>query len=76
VDAFRARLHAGGVWANEPVPMFAYPGSPAYVSRWGLPDDQAWERAHTDYLARFTSFSDLQVAAPSPLTELERYAHG
>jgi anaerobic magnesium-protoporphyrin IX monomethyl ester cyclase len=75
IDAFRRRLRDGGVWANDPVPMFAYPGSPAYVTRWGLPDDQAWERAHTDYLSRFSSFSDLQAAAPQSLAELERGAH-
>ncbi len=40
VEAFRLRLHAAGVWANRPVPLFPYPGSPEYTQRWGAPDDR------------------------------------
>ena len=43
---WRDRLIAGGVWANEPVPLYPYPGSPDYRALWGEPDDEAWERAH------------------------------
>ena len=71
VEAWRAHLKRYGVWANEPVPMFAYPGSPEYGRRWGLPDDQAWERALDDYLERFRHFSDIQEAQPLRLAELE-----
>jgi anaerobic magnesium-protoporphyrin IX monomethyl ester cyclase len=71
VERWRARLRDAGVWANEPVPMFAYPGSPEYVRRWGAPDDRAWERAHEDYLSRFAAFSDLQASAPLSLARLE-----
>ena len=71
IDAWRARLQAGGVWANDPVPMFPYPGSPDYRARWGLPDDDAWERALDHYLAQFSAFSDIQEQAPLSLARLE-----
>jgi anaerobic magnesium-protoporphyrin IX monomethyl ester cyclase len=72
VEAWRRQLQQAGVWANKPVPMFPYPGSPGYSRQWGLPDDQAWERAMAYYLARFDEFSDIQEARPRPLSELER----
>jgi anaerobic magnesium-protoporphyrin IX monomethyl ester cyclase len=71
VDAWRARLAAHGVWANEPVPMFPYPGTPDYRLRWGTPDDLAWERAHAYYLEHHASFSDIQESRPRPLPSLE-----
>ena len=71
VEAWRARLQEAGVWANKPVPMFPYPGSPGYSKRWGAPDDRAWERAMDFYLAQFDEFSDIQDARPRPLSELE-----
>jgi B12-binding domain/radical SAM domain protein of rhizo-twelve system len=71
VDAFRKRLQEFGVWANEPVPLFPYPGSPDYTRRWGAPDDRAWERAHEHYLNQFKSFSDIQDQRPLSLRELE-----
>jgi B12-binding domain/radical SAM domain protein of rhizo-twelve system len=71
VEAWRAHLQESGVWANKPVPMFPYPGSPDYTKRWGTPDDRAWERAMDHYLARFDEFSDIQDARPRPLSELE-----
>jgi B12-binding domain/radical SAM domain protein of rhizo-twelve system len=74
IAAWRARLQAAGVWANDPVPMFAYPGSPDYHQRWGAPDDDAWDRAHADYLGQFDRMSDIQSDQPLPLQELERLA--
>lgn len=71
VEAFRAQLLAHGVWANQPVPMFPYPGSPDYTNRWGAPDEQAWERAHAAYLGQFDNFSDIQEQRPAPLIQLE-----
>jgi anaerobic magnesium-protoporphyrin IX monomethyl ester cyclase len=71
VARWRERLLRHGVWANTPVPMFLYPGSPGYAKRWGAPDDVAWERATDDYLARFASFSDIQDPQPRRLQELE-----
>ncbi|MFW6324393.1 MAG: TIGR04295 family B12-binding domain-containing radical SAM protein [Desulfovibrionales bacterium] len=71
IGKWRSRLHAQGVWANDPVPLFPYPGSPEYANMWGEPDDDAWERAHDHYLARFLSFSDLQEEVPLPFRELE-----
>jgi anaerobic magnesium-protoporphyrin IX monomethyl ester cyclase len=71
VEAWRRRLQAHGVWANKPVPMFPYPGSPGYSKLWGVPDDMAWERAMEHYLARFDEFSDIQDARPRPLSQLE-----
>ena len=74
VAAWRERLREAGVWANEPVPLFPYPGSPSYTQLWGKPDDLAWERAHEHYLAEFDRFSDIQVPRPVPLAELEGMA--
>ncbi len=71
VQAFRQELLQHGVWANEPVPLFPYPGSPDYTRRWGAPDDLAWERAHDFYLGRFDRFSDIQEQRPEPLVQLE-----
>ena len=49
-NAWREHLQRRGVWANKPVPLFPYPGSPDYTKRWGAPDDHAWERALDYYL--------------------------
>ena len=76
VEAWRQKLEAHGVWANKPVPLFPYPGSPDYTRRWGAPDDFAWERAHQAYLNGFHSFSDIQEQQPHPLIELELTSHG
>jgi anaerobic magnesium-protoporphyrin IX monomethyl ester cyclase len=72
VAAWRARLSEHGVWSNEPVPMFPYPGSPEYRLRWGALDDSAWERAHDQYLKDTNGFSDIQDQKPLPLSVLER----
>ncbi len=71
VDAWREHLQRHGVWANKPVPLFPYPGSPDYRRLWGLPDDEAWERALEYYLRENSAFSDIQNAAPLPLEQLE-----
>ena len=71
VEAWRQGLVSRGVWANKPVPLFPYPGSPGYLRRWGHPDDEAWERAVNHYLTNFDEFSDIQEARPRPLAELE-----
>ncbi|HEY3911114.1 MAG TPA: TIGR04295 family B12-binding domain-containing radical SAM protein [Stellaceae bacterium] len=71
VERWRAALRDEGVWANQPVPLFPYPGSPDYRRLWGLPDDLAWERAVDHYLDRHAAFSDIQEALPRRLQELE-----
>jgi B12-binding domain/radical SAM domain protein of rhizo-twelve system len=71
VERWRGELHDHGVWANKPVPLFPYPGSPDYTLRWGAPDDNAWERAHDFYLSSFDEFSDVQEPRPAPLVQLE-----
>ncbi len=71
IQEWRAHLHRHGVWANDPVPLFPYPGSPEYRRRWGWPDDDAWERAIDHYLHEFAAFSDIQEQRPRPLGELE-----
>jgi B12-binding domain/radical SAM domain protein of rhizo-twelve system len=71
IARWREALQTHGVWANEPVPLFPYPGTPDYRRLWGLPDDRAWERAHAHYLAHFAGFSDIQEQRPLPLPELE-----
>jgi anaerobic magnesium-protoporphyrin IX monomethyl ester cyclase len=71
IERWRARLQRHGVWANKPVPLFPYPGTPDYRQRWGFPDDEAWERAHAAYLEQFEEFSDIQDQRPLPLREIE-----
>lgn len=76
VEDWRRQLEAHGVWANKPVPLFPYPGSPEYTRKWGPADDLAWERAHEFYLKGFDSFSDIQEQRPQALVELELASHG
>ena len=71
VQRWRQQMQQAGVWANDPVPLYPYPGSPDYRKLWGEPDDSAWERAHQYYLAMFDQFSDVQEGRPVPLSELE-----
>ncbi len=71
VKAWRDRLRSQGVWANDPVPLYPYPSSPDYRRLFGLPDGEAWERAHRHYLGQFDAFSEIQDAQPLPLPELE-----
>jgi B12-binding domain/radical SAM domain protein of rhizo-twelve system len=72
VRQWRDHLRDHGVWANDPVPLFPYPGSPSYAMRWGAPDDSAWERAVEHYLSEFDRMSDIQNARPRSIGELER----
>jgi B12-binding domain/radical SAM domain protein of rhizo-twelve system len=72
VEAWRQHLIANSVWANKPVPLFPYPGSPEYLRRWGSADDRAWERAVDHYLSNFDEFSDIQDARPLRLADLEQ----
>jgi B12-binding domain/radical SAM domain protein of rhizo-twelve system len=72
VERWREHLQRHGVWANKPVPLFPYPGSPDYAKRWGAPDDRAWERAMGDYLSHHDRFSDIQDGHPLPLERLEQ----
>lgn len=76
VEEWRQYLLDRGVWANQPVPLFPYPGSPDYTRLWGPPDDSAWERAHEFYLKGYTTFSDIQEDHPVPLVQLELVTHG
>lgn len=73
VRAFQQNLRKHGVWVSEPVPMFAFPGTPDYLQRFGAPDDHAWERAHEHYLSAFKEkgFSDIQDQEPASIEELE-----
>jgi B12-binding domain/radical SAM domain protein of rhizo-twelve system len=71
VQIWRREMHEAGIWANDPVPLFPYPGSPDYRKLWGEPDDDAWERALDHYLAQFECFSDIQEDRPLRLHELE-----
>jgi B12-binding domain/radical SAM domain protein of rhizo-twelve system len=73
IESWRQNLERHGVWANKPVPLFPYPGSPEYTRMWGPADDFAWERAHEAYLKGFDAFSDIQEQRPQPLVELEAW---
>lgn len=75
IERWRQELELNGVWANKPVPLFPYPGSPEYTRMWGAPDDLAWERAHEFYLKGFDAFSDIQEQRPQALVELEMASH-
>lgn len=72
IRGWRDKLRENGVWANDPVPLFPYPGTPEYRKLFGPADDQAWERAHRHYLAAFDQMSDLQDTRPLPLHVLEQ----
>jgi anaerobic magnesium-protoporphyrin IX monomethyl ester cyclase len=76
VERWREHLQDHGVWANKPVPLFPYPGSPDYTRRWGPADDRAWERAMEAYLGAHGRFSDIQDEHPLPLDQLELPAPG
>jgi anaerobic magnesium-protoporphyrin IX monomethyl ester cyclase len=71
VQRWRDELRNAGVWANDPVPLFPYPGSPDYRRLWGGPDDNAWERAVDYYLDRYATLSEIQEARPRRLAALE-----
>jgi len=73
IREFQENLRRHGVWVSEPVPMFAFPGTPDYAQRFGPPDDQAWERAHQHYLSAFRDkgYSDIQSQQPAPIEDLE-----
>jgi B12-binding domain/radical SAM domain protein of rhizo-twelve system len=73
IRQWRREMLGSGVWANDPVPLFPYPGSPDYTRLWGAPDDKAWERAHAYYLSNYSRFSDIQSECPVPLAELEQH---
>lgn len=77
-SAWRRELLRYGVWANDPVPVFPYPGSPIYRAMWGQPDDWAWERASGHYMSvsKGAGLSDLQDKNPLGLEELERANNG
>ncbi|WP_404384649.1 TIGR04295 family B12-binding domain-containing radical SAM protein [Caenispirillum salinarum] len=74
IAAWREVVRERGVWANDPVPLFPYPGSPDYRKLFGRLDDQAWERAMDYYLREYVDFSDIQEDTPLPLADLERRA--
>lgn len=76
IAEWRDHMRQHGVWANDPVPLFPYPGSPEYRLRWGLPDDQAWERAVDHYLTHHSAFCDFQDQSPRPIRELEAVGEG
>ncbi len=71
VSRWRESLRRRGVWANDPVPLFPYPGSPQFRALFGAPDDDAWARAHRWYLRHNAALSDLQSDIPLSLAELE-----
>ncbi len=68
---WREELRQQGVWANDPVPLFPYPGSADFRRLFGAPDDNAWSVAHHWYLQQNTALSDLQSEIPLSLADLE-----
>jgi anaerobic magnesium-protoporphyrin IX monomethyl ester cyclase len=74
IRRWQEKLKAHGVWVSEPVPMFPIPGSPLYTQTFGsVPDDEAWERAHSHYMTLFKEgdWSDIQEQQPRSIAELE-----
>lgn len=76
VARWRESMQAQGIWANDPVPLFPYPGTPDYRRLFGPPDGRAWERAVDYYLTQFDHFSDIQEDRPLPLSRLEGVSLG
>ncbi|HXE31282.1 MAG TPA: TIGR04295 family B12-binding domain-containing radical SAM protein [Terriglobales bacterium] len=77
VQSWRQELIAEGVWVSQPVPVFAYPGTPLYLRLFGPPDERAWERAHAHYLEVNRGrgrYSDIQDPEPAALEALESAA--
>ncbi|HPL64238.1 MAG: TIGR04295 family B12-binding domain-containing radical SAM protein [Syntrophales bacterium] len=72
IAQWSSTLRDRGVWINDPVPLFPYPGSREYSLRWGEPDEEAWEKALGYYLETNPILSDLQTRKPLPLSILER----
>ena len=56
---WRHLLISSGIPVDEPVPLFPYPGSPAYTRLWGVPDDYAWMRAQNYYLQLLDQGTDI-----------------
>ncbi|WP_431270359.1 hypothetical protein [Dankookia sp. P2] len=48
------------VAGDDAVPLHAYLSSPDYHPFRGMPDDQAWKRAHEYYLGQFDSLSGIK----------------
>ncbi len=71
ITRWRKSLQEHGVWSNDPVPLFPYPGSALYTKLFGEADDSAWEKAHAFYLETSGKLSDIQDQQPLPLAELE-----
>jgi len=74
IRLWQQQLKSHGVWVSEPVPMFPFPGSPLYFQTFGqMPDDRAWERAHSFYTAQFKDkgYSDIQEQQPAAIEDLE-----
>jgi B12-binding domain/radical SAM domain protein of rhizo-twelve system len=73
IRRWQEHLKAHGVWVSEPVPMFPFPGTPLYTQMFGVPDDQAWERAHHYYTSAFggKGYSDIQEQRPAAIEDLE-----
>lgn len=59
VAVWRSRLRDAGVWVDDLLRLFPYPGSPDYRRPEGLSDDRARERAVDHDLA---TFAELEVA--------------
>ena len=65
------RLRANGVWANDPVPLYPYPGSPDYRRLWGAPDERPGS-ARTRITSRSsTASATSRTSDRLPLPELE-----
>ena len=71
VTVWRDRLRPGGVWANDPMPLYPYPSSPDYRRLCGAPDDLACERAHEHDLGQFDRFCEIQEDGVASLQALE-----
>ena len=73
VAVWREELRQNGVWANDPALLLRCPDAPDYRKLLGLPDDAAWERAHTHTHthAQHDRMSDIHDPALLSVSELE-----
>jgi anaerobic magnesium-protoporphyrin IX monomethyl ester cyclase len=73
IKAWQDHLKENDVWVSDPVPMFPFPGTPEFIRLFGIPGDDAWERALHYYVSTFQDekYSDIQDPQPAALEDLE-----
>ena len=71
VTAWRKKLLAANVWANDPVPLYPYPSSPDYRKLFGAPDEAAWSAPTATTSNNSPASATSRTKTPLPLRTLE-----